>query len=252
MISRAKNDKERPVYRLRRRDYFQYGGSGAAATFQVILIFYHSPGAAAAEAVIGMILFPLYKRKDVYQRQKREITLEFKESLYGISTHLRAGESLESAFENSVHEMDRTLFPWLMPEWNTVVSKMRLHRRLEDLLGEFAERTQIDEIMSFAEIIKVSKRTRGDITTVIENTSVLLQEKIEMQQELEVLLARKKTEQSIMNLMPLLVTGLLTMLSPDYVAPLYTTLSGRLIMTVCVSLSVLSIYLSRRMADISI
>ena len=93
---------------------------------------------------------------------------------------------------------------------------------------------------------------RGGVTRVIENTAQLLQEKIEIRQELEVLLARKKTEQRIMNLMPLLVIGMLATLSPDYVRPLYVTLQGRAIMTVCLLLALSSILVARHMADIAI
>ena len=149
-------------------------------------------------------------------------------------------------------DMDGDIYQILTPVYQSIVAQMKLHRRLEDLLLEFAAETETDDIRSFAEIIAVAKRTRGDTTQVIENTAQLLQEKIEIRQELEVLLARKKTEQRIMNLMPLLVIGMLATLSPDYVRPLYVTLQGRVIMSVCLLLALASVLIARHMADIAL
>ena len=126
------------------------------------------------------------------------------------------------------------------------------HEAMEDLLQEFAADTQIDEIQSFAQIIAVSKRTQGEITTIIDHTAQLLQEKIEMKQELIVLLAKKKTEQRIMNLMPFLVIGMLTTVSPEYMAPLYGTLNGRIVMTVCILLAGGSIWMSKVFSEIRV
>ena len=215
-------------------------------------MFYGSPVVSGIGAAGGWFLYPLLKRGDLKDRKKQRVLWEFKENLYALSTALRAGESLESAFASMTRDMDGDIYQILTPVYQSIVAQMKLHRRLEDLLLEFAVETETDDIRSFAEIIAVAKRTRGDTTQVIENTAQLLQEKIEIRQELEVLLARKKTEQRIMNLMPLLVIGMLATLSPDYVRPLYVTLQGRVIMSVCLLLALASVLIARHMADIAL
>ena len=110
----------------------------------------------------------------------------------------------------------------------------------------------MEEISSFAQIIQICKRTEGNIAKVIENTAGLLQEKIEIQGEVQVALAKKKMEQKILNVMPVAVLSLLLLLSPDYLAPLYSSFQGRMIMTVCAGLAIASYCISKRMADIAI
>ena len=73
-----------------------------------------------------------------------------------------------------------------------------------------------------------------------------------MQEEVQVLLAKKRMEQRIINVMPFLVLGMLLLISPDYLAPLYTTLQGRVIMSICVLITIGSFWLSRRIAEIDI
>ena len=87
---------------------------------------------------------------------------------------------------------------------------------------------------------------------VMENTIQLLQERMEIQGELQVLLAKKKTEQKILNLMPFLVIGLLLLMAPEYLQPLYRSLQGQIIMTVCALLTVISVLLSRKIAKIAL
>ena len=148
--------------------------------------------------------------------------------------------------------MDPELTPVLFHEWQIIIGKLRVNQRIEDALEDFARRSGVEEISSFAQIIQICKRTEGNIAKVIENTAGLLQEKIEIQGEVQVALAKKKMEQKILNVMPVAVLSLLLLLSPDYLAPLYSSFQGRMIMTVCAGLAIASYCISKRMADIAI
>ena len=119
--------------------------------------------------------------------------------------------------------MDPELTPVLFHEWQIIIGKLRVNQRIEDALEDFARRSGVEEISSFAQIIQICKRTEGNIAKVIENTAGLLQEKIEIQGEVQVALAKKKMEQKILNVMPVAVLSLLLLLSPDYLAPLYSS-----------------------------
>lgn len=229
-----------------------YFSLGAVIVFVVLEIFYQNIWVSLAMALAAGCIFPLMKKADLIQKRKRKLAMEFKDALYGISAALRAGRSLESAFEAAFEEMSVEYYPYLYGYWKKMLAKMRLQQRLEDVLFEFAAETEVDEIMSFAQIVAVSKKTEGDITKIIENTARLLQEKMEMQQEMIVLLTKKKTEQKILNCMPFFVIGLLIMMSPDYVEPLYTTIQGRIIMTVCIMLAGVSIGIAKKVSNITL
>ena len=56
----------------------------------------------------------------------------------------------------------------------------------------------------------------------------------------------------IWNMMPFVVVGLLLMMSPEYLSPLYDCIQGQIIMTVCVGLTVVSYVLSKKIADIAL
>jgi len=247
-----KNRGKPSIYRLTWKDWLIYGSIGAGIVFIVIGIFYQNLWISLVLAIGAGIGFPLIKRKDLKEKRKFQIAREFKDVLYSLSAALRAGRSLESSFEVVFQEMTIEYYPNLYPFWKRILSRLRLQQRMEDVLYDFAAETEVDDIMSFAQIVSVSKKTEGDITKIIENTAKLLQEKMEMQQEIMVLLTQKKTEQKVLNCMPFLVIGMLIMMSPDYVEPLYTTMQGRIVMTVCIILAIISISIAKKVSDISL
>ena len=239
-------------YVLSIKQWIRYGGMAGCIAFGTALIFYQNLVVGCIAAGCAAAVYPLYKRRDLEAKQQQKIALEFKECLYGLVAALRSGRSLEGAFEASLEDMDPELTPVLFHEWQIIIGKLRVNQRIEDALEDFARRSGVEEISSFAQSRQICKRTEGNIAKVIENTAGLLQEKIEIQGEVQVALAKKKMEQKILNVMPVAVLSLLLLLSPDYLAPLYSSFQGRMIMTVCAGLAIASYCISKRMADIAI
>ena len=156
--------------------------------------------------------------------------------------------ALQAAWE----DMDPTITPLLYKEWQWMLNRLQVNTTAENCLKELAQNSDVEEIQSLAEIIEIGKKSQGDVIKIIENTVGILQDKIEMQEEVQVLLAKKRMEQRIINVMPFLVLGMLLLISPDYLVPLYTTLQGRVIMSICVLITIGSFWLSRRIAEIDI
>ena len=64
--------------------------------------------------------------------------------------------------------------------------------------------------------------------------------------------AQKKFEGKIISVMPLIVILFLNVFSPDYLEPLYTTLAGRMIMTIAIAGLGAAFYLTERLTDIEV
>ncbi len=218
----------------------------------VVFIFYRNAWMPLVGMVAGGIIGPQMEKKRLVQKRKERLRDEFKEALYSLMVALRAGRSLEGAFYAALEDLDEGLMPHIYTEWQTITKQLSLGISVEESLLDFAARSHIEEIESFARTIEICKRTEGDMVRVMENTIQLLQERMEIQGELQVLLAKKKTEQRILNLMPFLVIGLLLLMAPEYLQPLYRSLQGQIIMTVCALLTVISVLLSRKIAKIAL
>ena len=63
----------------------------------------------------------------------------------------------------------------------------------------------------------------------------LLTQNIELQKEKDLMLMQKKLESRILAVMPVAVTALINLASSDYLETMYTTFTGRIIMTIALA-----------------
>src|SRR5690606_37534284 len=100
-------------------------------------------------------------------------------------------------------------------------------------------------------VFATCKRTGGDLIDVLRKTSNMSGEKLEMEQEISVLVAQKRFEAKALSMIPFGIIAFLAWSSPDYMAPLYTGM-GRVVMTVALLLWGVCFVLTRRIMDIRI
>ena len=102
----------------------------------------------------------------------------------------------------------------------------------EDLLVDFAARSKQEDIRNFVDVYRACRVTGGNMEKVIANASSVLMDKMTIEREIDALTSQKKFEGRLISVMPLLVVLFLNIFSPDYLAVMYETFEGRLIMTI--------------------
>ena len=167
-------------------------------------------------------------------RRKMELRIQFKDMLYSISSSVSSGRHLKEAIIDAeapaalIHGGD-----------SIIVREIRNMKRImtetncsEDVvLTDLAKRSKIREIADFTDVCITCKYTGGDLTAMIDKAVLLLGENIELQREKDVMLSQKKLESKILVVMPVALTALVNLCSADYLAVMYQTFLGRIIMT---------------------
>lgn len=175
---------------------------------------------------------------------------EFKEALYPLLTAIRSGRSLENAFLLTAGEMEESLFPLLGPKWKKAAGLLEIGYPMEECLFELSRTCKIPEMASFARTVEICKRSEGNVAKVLERTIHILSDKLTMEGELKVLLAKKRLEQRLMGVMPFLILGLLLVSSPGYLTPLFSSPGGLLVLISAAMLMLTGFFLSKRISDI--
>ena len=209
----------------------------------------------------GMLLLPCVYSFVKYRfwKNKKEKELElleehFMNGLQVLNTALQAGLSMENAWRE-VEKETKSLygeggqFYQAIREMNQAVS---LNTPVEQLFYEFAHKSKVEEMVRFAEILDYGKRSGGNWRRIIDQTVLRICEKYETQKEIEVMLAAKKMEQQVMNIVPLGMILFLQLASWDYVKVLYHNWLGVICMTVCLGVYVLAILLSEKIMKIQV
>jgi len=209
----------------------------------------------------GMLLLPfvyLFVKYRFWKNKKeKELSLleeHFMNGLQVLNTALQAGLSMENAWRE-VEKETKSLygeggqFYHAIREMNQAVS---LNTPVEQLFYEFAHESKVEEMVRFAEILDYGKRSGGNWRRIIDQTVLRICEKYETQKEIEVMLAAKKMEQQVMNIVPLGMILFLQLASWDYVKVLYHNWLGVICMTVCLGVYVLAILLSEKIMKIQV
>lgn len=242
------------VYVMSKKEWFFNFCLAAVFLFFVAYVFYQNIFLSAL--VIPLALFyPRFKTKEIIAARKRELSLQFKEALYALSSSLIAGRSVESAFQESLKDLS-LLYPdpqmYIIQEFTYITRRIAMNETIEEVLADFARRAHLEDLDSFVDVFVISKRTGGNIVEIIKNTSTIIGDKLQIKQEIDTLLAQRKFEQKILNMMPLAMILLLTWTTGDYMEPVFTTLEGRFIMTAAVLLLGLAYYLSKKIMSIEV
>ncbi len=209
-------------------------------------------------AAVGLSLFaPMFlkwRAASLRERRKRELTLQFKHAMYSLSTSLGAGKSLENGFRDTVEDM-KLLYAdpstHMIKELEWINRQVANGKSVEAAFMEFAGRADVEDILHFAEVLTTCKRTGGNVVQVIRRTSGIISEKIEIDQEISVMIAQKRFESKLMALVPIVIIAFLSVSSGDYMAPMYSGV-GRVIMTLCLLMFGLCYFISKRIMDMKV
>ncbi|WP_219838696.1 type II secretion system F family protein [Paenibacillus sp. R14(2021)] len=211
-------------YRLTNRQFAMAACVGGLLVFGAAYLFYRSVAAALLLAGAG-IAAPKFYRSSLLDRRKHRLALQFKEALYSIASSLAAGRSVENAFITAQEDL-KLLYPGntteIVIEFEIIAARLGYGETLEQGLVDFSQRAGIEDITQFTDVFTTCKRTGGDMVEVIRRTSQIIGEKLDVQQEIAVMVAQKRFESRIMMAVPFIFLAFLGLSAPEYMAPLYS------------------------------
>ena len=221
------------VYRFSAREYAVYLLMYLFLDGLISLLFYHS-FAAFVILLPGAWLFLKVKREECRKKRLLVMQSEFLSGMQFVSTALQAGYAMENAFREAEAELGRIYGPsaFIRMEMRYLNSQVRLTVPLEGLLLDLGDRTQAEDIMNFAEVFSVARRSGGDMISIVRNTVSQIRQKSETRSEIETMLSGKRMEQRLMSLIPLFILGYVGVTSPGFFDGMYHTAAGVIIMTI--------------------
>ena len=207
--------------------------------------------------LLFIVIFPLY-RKSYKEKQKelrkQKLLLEFKEAMQSVSVSLLSGYSIENAWQEAELEMIELYGTqgYIAKEIKLMNGKVQMNQSIEELLYQFALRSSCEEILEFAEIFRFAKRSGGNFAKIIQNTMFHIGEKIETEREIQIMIAGKKMEQKIMNIVPSVLLVYLNLTSEEFLAPLYGNILGIGVMTIAFFAYLGAVLLAQKITNIKL
>ena len=127
-----------------------------------------------------------------------------------------------------------------------------MNRPVEEGLMDFGERSGLEDISNFAQVVSAAKRRGGGMVEMINQTAGMIRDKIQVQEEIHTMTAAKVFEQQVMSAVPFLIVLYIDITSPGFFDIMYETPGGRWVMTLCLGLYGTALILAGQILDIEL
>lgn len=161
---------------------------------------------------------------------------------------LRSGLPISEAIINCAHEIGAPVGT----EFSTVESGMRLGRDLEPLLWDIAKRIDAPEFKFFIIALSVQRETGGNLAETLANLADVLRRRRTMRQKARAMASEARTTASILGCLPLLVTGVLMMTSPQYIMLMFVDPRGIILIGIAIGMLITGISIMVKLARFDI
>ena len=210
-------------------------------------LFYQSKAAMLLLSPLALV-YCAYRLQGDRQKERRILSGQFREFLESVNNALRAGDSPENAFREGYKDM---LYEYgehvpITKEMSRVIGGLENRIPLEKLLAQFARRAGTEEIREFAEVFGIAKRGGGNMTEILSKTAALIEERLDVENEISIMLGSRRLEQRIMDATPFLIVFYIGVTSPGFFDILYHNPEGVVFMTMCLLAYLSALVLSER------
>lgn len=192
----------------------------------------------------GIVLLPvslLYMRQwrsDCCRKKELKFREQFRDSMYAFSASMKAGYSVENAIRAAEKDL-RTMYgsdSRIRREFTCMIHELDMNRTAETVLKGFSERVKQEDVENFVTVFVVAKRAGGDSISIIRNAVRMIGDKMEVEREIQTLLAAKILEFRVMCIIPLGMVLYMRLTFPEFLSVLYGNPVGVVLMTVCLGI----------------
>lgn len=222
-------------------------------TAAIVWLCYRSLWAAVTFPFILLWQIKMAKKQGL-EKQMAQLEAEFVNGISVLNGSLQAGLSMENAWKE-VEKETKFLYgedAFLYLELKEINQMVAHNVPIEKLFLEFAYKCRLENVIQFAEILDYGKRSGSNWKRIIDSTVTRIAERYEAKAQIDVMVAEKKLEQQVMNLMPLGILAFLQLCAWDYMSVLYHNWFGVISMSVFLIVYVLSIELSHRIMRVEL
>ncbi|HLN61309.1 MAG TPA: type II secretion system F family protein [Symbiobacteriaceae bacterium] len=179
---------------------------------------------------------------------------QLQEALLSLSTSLKVGQSLPNALERCVSDL-RRLHPHGAPiieELGGVVQEIRLGTPVDVALVRLRDSLPLEEVANLVDAVVMTRRRGGNIVEVMGNVSHMIADRMAVDREIQVLTAQKRTEASILAMLPVAIYLLQRLTSPTYLAVFHDTAGGQIVLGLIFLMVIIGYWMATRMAAIEV
>lgn len=202
--------------------------------------------------IAGKMFLPI-RTQQIIKKRKNDLRLQFRELLDALATSIGSGKNIVDSFKSAyddlsiIYNEDASI----IKELAIILDGNNNNIEIEKSLMDMGIRSGIDDIVSFANVFETCYRKGGDIKDVIKNTQQIINEKMEVQMDIETIVTSSKNEENVMTVLPIALIALIKLMSPEFSANFVTPV-GIISTTIAIVMFVIARKVGQKVLDIKI
>ena len=221
----------------------------------IAYMFYHIVAVSVILGFLaGIYLERIYAESTVKKRQMA-LRLQFKDFLDAMSVATRAGNVEIQAVKSALNDLKISYSHKadIVNEVENIVNQYENGGiQLKLLFEDMANRSDIEDIRSFATIYAVIEGKSDRFGDVLTQVSEVIGDKIEIEQEIITVISSAKSETNMMLVMPIVIVVAMSMMGKGLMDALFTTTVGHLAATVALVMFMVSYVIAVKASDIKV
>jgi tight adherence protein B len=219
-----------------------YLAIAAAFVLGVVGTILGAPPALALLLMLAGLVSPLVGLSIAARRRTKAFDRQLPDVLATIASTLRAGHGFRTALGAIA---DDGAAP-SSEEFGQVLGEERLGRPLDEAIAAMCERIGSPDLEYVATAVRVQSQTGGSLAGLFDTLSETVRERQRHARKVKALTSLGRMSAIVLVSMPVGLAALMTLMSPSYMAPLYTTSGGHMLTVGCIaSMGIGSLLLKR-------
>lgn len=214
-------------------------------------LFFLITGFMLFMAVIGGIVgffAPRFYIRILKSRRLKKFDNQLVDGITLIANSLKAGMNLIQAIEMVTKEMG----PPISQEFELALKENRIGTPMETAMTNMTKRVPSDDLEIVINAMNIARETGGVISEVFMNIANTIRERNRVKGKLDALTAQGRMQGIIMTLLPWILAGILYIIDPTMVKPMFTTGLGQILLGVIIVLEILGWFFIRKIMAIEI
>jgi tight adherence protein B len=219
-----------------------------AGLFVVLILaqvpFYFAGIFALAGGYLLPRMFVSYRRKRYQDRFLDELPNAIEAIVRGVKTGLPLNDSMRVVAKDTKEPV--------RSEFARVLDQQSFGMSMTEAVQVLLDRVPLPEVNFFVVVISVQQQAGGNLSEALGNLARVLRNRKKMKQKVKAMSSEAKASASIIGSLPIVVSILVSLVSPSYLVPLFATPVGNICLGVGVIMMATGVFVMNRMVQFEV
>jgi len=197
---------------------------------------------------VSMLFMPRGLVKVLRKRRLERFNQQLVSALTGMSNALKAGFSIQQAFESVVKEGDAPI----AQEFSMFLQQLRIGVPFEEAIEDMDQRMKSEDLTLMIQSIEIARQTGGNLTEVFDRIAATIRERQRIEGKIKSLTAQGKLQGMVVGAMPFLLGFALYIVDPGMMLGFFQSIIGMIVLFIILLMEIMGAFIIKKIVTIDV